>query len=54
MKKTYIAPTLQVDVAEMEAMMAMSLRLEQNESGNEEYVKEQGGGESDGDWDIDW
>ena len=53
MKKTYIAPTLQVDVAEMEAMMAMSLRLD-NESGSEEYVKEQGGGESDADWDIDW
>ena len=51
MKKTYIAPTLQVDVAEIESILAMSLQLS-NESGNEEFVKEQAS--DDGDWDIDW
>ena len=53
MKKTYIIPTLQVDETEIDCILAMSLQLS-NESGNEEYVKEQDGGESDGDWDIDW
>ena len=52
MKKTYIAPALQVDEAVVEGLMALSIQLS-NESGSEEYVKEQAADE-DGGWDIDW
>lgn len=52
MKKTYIAPTLAVDEAEMVdgLLVVTSIQLS-NESGSEEYVKEQ---VDDDDWDIDW
>ena len=53
MKKTYIAPTLLVDETEIEGVLAMSLQLS-NDTGNEEYVKEQDGEDSGGGWDIDW
>jgi len=53
MKKTYISPTLRVGEAEIISFLAMSLQLS-NESGNEEYVKEQDGEDSGGGWDIDW
>ena len=43
---------MQVDEAEMVAMMAMSIELS-GESGSEEYVKEQADGDN-GSWDIDW
>lgn len=53
MKKTYIAPVIQVDEAVMSdgLLLAGSIQLS-NESGSEEYVKEQDC--SDGDWEIDW
>ena len=52
MKKTYIYPTVKVDEAEMGGLLvAMSISLSE-ESGSEEYVKEQDAG--DGAWDIDW
>ncbi len=51
MKKTYIAPLLQVDEAEVEGLlMEMSISLS-NESGSEEYAKEIGF--YDEDWDED-
>lgn len=54
MKKTYSAPVLQVDEAEMDGLlMAMSIQLS-DESGSEEYVKGQNAAGGDGDWDIDW
>jgi hypothetical protein len=52
-KKTYIVPAMQVDETEIEGVLAMSIQLS-NESGNEEYVKEQDGGERNGNWNIDW
>lgn len=50
MKKTYIAPTLAVDEAEMVdgLLVAMSIQVS-DESGSEEFVKEL----DDDDWDID-
>lgn len=54
MRKTYSTPVLQVDEAEMDGLlMAMSIQLS-DESGSEEYVKEQGAAGSGDDWDIDW
>ena len=51
MKKTYIAPTLAVDEAEMVdgLLTAMSIQVS-DEGGNEEFVKEL----DDDDWDTDW
>ena len=40
-----------VNEAEIENILAVSIQLS-NESGSEEYVKEQVA--DDGDWDIDW
>lgn len=53
MKTTYIAPALMVDEAEMEdgLLTVTSIQLS-DESGGEEYVKEQNA--ENGDWDIDW
>lgn len=50
MKKTYIAPTLAVDEAEMVdgLLVAMSIQVS-DESGSEEFVKEL----DDDDWDTD-
>ncbi len=50
MKKTYIAPTLAVDEAEMVdgLLVAMSIQVS-DEGGNEEFVKEL----DDDDWDTD-
>ena len=50
MKKTYIAPTLAVDEAEMVdgLLVAMSIQIS-DESGSEEFVKEL----DDDDWDTD-
>lgn len=50
MKKTYIAPTLAVDEAEMVdgLLTAMSIQVS-DESGSEEFVKEL----DDDDWDTD-
>lgn len=51
MKKTYIAPTLAVDEAEMvDGLLVTSIQLS-SDSGSEEYVKEQA---DDNSWDIDW
>ena len=51
MKKTYIAPGLRVDEAEMvDGLLVTSIQLS-DESGSEEYVKEQA---DDGNWEIDW
>ena len=52
MKKTYIAPIVTVDEAEMVdgLLVVTSIQLS-NESGSEEYVKEL---DDDDDWDIDW
>ncbi len=51
MKKTYIAPTLAVDEAEMVdgLLTAMSIQVSSDESGSEEFVKEL----DDDDWDTD-
>lgn len=53
MKKTYITPTLQVDEAEVAdgLLTATSIRWS-DDTGNEEYVREQTA--DDGTWDIDW
>jgi hypothetical protein len=50
MKKTYIAPTLAVDEAEMVdgLLVTMSIQVS-DESGSEEFVKEL----DDDDWDTD-
>ncbi len=51
MKKTYIAPIVTVDEAEMvDGLLVTSIQLS-SENGSEEYVKEQADGNS---WDIDW
>ena len=51
MKKTYIAPIVTVDEAEMvDGLLVTSIQLS-SESGSEEYVKEL---DDDDDWDIDW
>ena len=50
MKKTYISPIVVIDEAEADGLlMVTSIQLSE-ESGNEEYVKEQ----SSEDWDIAW
>ena len=51
MKRTYISPTVKVDMAEVaDALLVTSIQIS-DESGNEEFVKEQA---TDGEWDIDW
>ena len=50
MKKTYIIPSITVDVAEMaDELLVLSIRMSGG-SGDEEYVKEF---DSDDDWDED-
>ncbi len=54
MKKIYITPTLSVEVAEMvDGLLTVTSIQLSNESGSEEYVKEQAA-DDDGDWNIDW
>ena len=53
MKKRYIAPIIQVDEAEVaDGLLTVTSIMVSDESGNEEYVKEQTA--DDGNWDIDW
>lgn len=52
MKQTYIAPTLRVDEAEVDGLMMVTSIQLSDETGNEEYVKEQNA--EDGSWNIDW
>ena len=52
MEETYIAPTLQVDEAEVDGLMMVTSIQLSDETGNEEYVKEQN--VEDGGWTIDW
>ncbi len=53
MRKTYIIPSVRVDVAEMaDGLLTVTSITVSDESGSEEYVKEQDAG--DGTWDIDW
>lgn len=53
MKKTYISPVIVVDEAEMAdgLLTVMSIPVS-NETGSEEYVKEESA--ADGGWDMDW
>lgn len=51
MKKTYIAPIIMADEADIEGILAMSIFLS-DESGSEEFAKEQI--VDDDDWDVDW
>ncbi|MBR5051937.1 MAG: hypothetical protein IKW91_01780 [Bacteroidaceae bacterium] len=53
MKKTYIAPILMVDEAEMiDGLLTVTSIEVSDDSGNEQYVREQTAG--DGNWTIDW
>lgn len=52
MKQTYIAPTLQVDEAVVDGLMMVTSIQLSDETGSEEYVKEQNA--DDGGWNIDW
>ena len=51
MKKTYIAPVVMVDEAEMiDGLLTVTSIRVSEETGSEEYAKEQ----TDKVWDIDW
>ena len=53
MKRKYIMPILQIDEAEMiDGLLTVTSILVSDESGNEEFVKEQTA--DDGNWNIDW
>ena len=52
MKKTYIAPIVLVDEAEVDGLLMVTSIQLSDEGGSEEYVKEEVAG--DDDWDIDW
>lgn len=51
MKKTYIAPNVRVEEAEVDSLLMVTSIQLSNESGSEEYAK---GAADDGEWDIEW